>query len=310
MRYSIPFRQSPRIAVWKSALIRVFQQIDEKHLTLIAAGIAFYGILALFPAIAAIIALWGLIGDPTAILPQLEAFKGVMPGDVFEILSGQITALAETDGGALGWASRLSIMLALWSTRAGVAALMQGMNAVYEERNRQGLSQYLYAFLLTLALVTVALVAIGAIVFVPIILAFVPLGPTAELFLGAIRWIVAIAVLLAGAGVVYRYGPNRRAARLTWITPGAVLAVVLWGIASYGFSVYLSEFGNYNRVYGSIGTVIALLMWLFISGFLLLLGAALNAELERHTRPDSTVGRSRPAGKRGAQAADAFIDAN
>lgn len=275
---------------------------------LIAAGIAFFGILAIFPALAAIIALWGLVGDPQAILPVMERYQALLPADVYKILYDQITTLAATDQGTLGWTTSISILLALWSARAGVAALMQGMNAVYEERNRRGIKQYLMAFGLTIALVTVALTAIGAIVITPIVMAFLPLGPIAGLVLNIIRWTVSLFILLAGAGLVYRYGPNRRHARLPWLTPGAVCAVFLWAAASVGFSYYLANFGNYNEVYGSIGAVIALLMWLFISGFLLLLGAALNAELERHTEPDSTVGRPRPMGQRGAKMADSFVD--
>lgn len=274
---------------------------------LIAAGIAFFGILALFPAIAAVIALWGLIGDPQAVLPEIERYRFMVPGDIFAILSDQVTALADADEGTLGWATALSILLAIWSARAGVAALMQGMNAVYEESNRSGLRHYISAYVLTVGLVCVALLAIGTLVAVPIALALLPLGPAGEMMLEISRWCVAFALLLVGAGVIYRYGPNRRAARLPWITPGAVIAVLLWTAASFGFSVYLSNFANYNEVYGSIGAVIALLMWLFISGFLLLLGAALNAELERHTRPDSTVGKPRPLGQRGAQAADTYV---
>lgn len=299
-------KRSPK--VWWSIGKRVLDAIGEKRLSLIAAGIAFFGILALFPAIAAIIALWGIVGDPQAILPVMERYSVLLPADVFDIISGQITALAAADESTLGWTTLLSIFLALWSARAGVAALMQGMNAVYEERNRGGLAHYLTAFGLTVALILVALVAISAVLLVPAIMALVPLGALATVAVEVGRWLVAVGILFLGAGLIYRYGPNRRAARLPWITPGAVLAVFLWAGASVAFSIYLTNFGNYNEVYGSIGAVIALLMWLFISGFLLLLGAALNAELERHTEPDSTIGRDRPLGERGAQAADTYVE--
>ena len=298
--------RSPK--VWWSIGKRVLDAIGEKRLSLIAAGIAFFGILALFPAIAAIIALWGIVGDPQAILPVMERYSVLLPADVFDIISGQITALAAADESTLGWTTLLSIFLALWSARAGVAALMQGMNAVYEERNRGGLAHYLTAFGLTVALILVALVAISAVLLVPAIMALVPLGALATVAVEVGRWLVAVGILFLGAGLIYRYGPNRRAARLPWITPGAVLAVFLWAGASVAFSIYLTNFGNYNEVYGSIGAVIALLMWLFISGFLLLLGAALNAELESHTEPDSTIGRDRPLGERGAQAADTYVE--
>lgn len=298
----------PRLRIWFNVARRVWLQIDELHLMLIAAGIAFYGMLALFPAIAAIIAIWGVVADPAVVLPQLEYYRTVIPADAFELVAVQIEGLASAPAQTLGWASAFSFGVALWSTRAGVAALMMGMNAVYRERNRQGLAHYGYAIMLTVSLVIVALVAIAAIIVTPVIMAFVPLGPVAELAVETARWIVAIAVLLLGSGIIYRYGPNRRNARVGWITPGSVMAVALWGLASFAFGVYLAEFGRYNEIYGSIGAVVALLMWLFISAFLLLLGGALNAELERHTKPDSTVGPPKPLGERGAQAADTFIE--
>jgi membrane protein len=298
----------PSLRIWWSVAKRVFAQLDELNLMLIAAGIAFYGLVALFPAFAAIIALWGLFADPTDVLPQLEYYRLLIPTDAFDLLAGQINSLASADTGTLGWASTFSLLLALWSTRAGVAALMLGMNAVYRERNRQGFAHYGYALLLTGSLVIVALVAIAAIIIAPIVMVFVPLGPVAGVAAEAVRLLLALTVLMVGAGIIYRYGPNRQIARVGWITPGSVLAVGLWGFASWGFGIYLSEFGRYNEIYGSIGAVVALLMWLFISAFLLLLGGAVNAELERHTLPDSTVGPAKPLGKRDAQAADTYIE--
>jgi membrane protein len=303
------FRFPQRLRIWASIGKRVWLQLDELNLMLIAAGIAFYGMLALFPAFAAIVALWGLFADPAEVLLQFEYYRQVIPADAYELLAGQIETLASAEAQTLGWASTLSFGVALWSTRAGVSALMMGMNAVYRERNRQGLMLYGYALLLTVSLVVVALVAIAAVVVTPLVMAFFPLGPVAGIALEAARWALAVLVLMVGTGIIYRYAPNRRNARVGWITPGSVMAVALWGLASWAFGVYLAEFGRYNEIYGSIGAVVALLMWLFISAFLLLLGGALNAELERHTRPDSTIGPAKPLGERGAQAADTFIDA-
>lgn len=274
------------IPIW-GAGAGIVQRINDKRLSLIAAGIAFYGILALFPALAAIISLWGLVGDPGSILPQIEHFRGVMPEGVFGLLSRQINVLTWADQGSLGWATLVSLGLAIWSSRAGVAALINGLNAVYDAPNRGGISHYATALGLTVALIAVALCAVAAILVVPLILAFVPLGPAAEIALEVARWAMAVTVLMAGAGLVYRYGPNRKGRRLPWVTPGAVLAVLLWAGVSAGFSIYLSNFGNYNEVYGSIGAVIALLMWLYFSGLLLLVGAALNAEIESRAEETS-----------------------
>lgn len=254
---------------------------NEKNLGLIAAGVAFYAILAVFPGIAATIALWGIVGDPALALEQIVEFRALIPADVFALLSAQLQALATTDGLTLGWASILSFGFALWSARAGVAALMQGLNAIYDAPNRGGLSHYLRAFLLTLSLIGVVLTAMACIVIVPVVLAFLPLGPWANLGIEVLRWGVGIGVLLMGFAVIYRLGPNLEGQRQRLMSPGAIFAVVCWVAASTGFSIYLQNFGRYNEIYGSIGAVIVMLMWLFISAYLVLLGGALNAELSR-----------------------------
>lgn len=262
------------------ALRHVFRLMDEKNLSLIAAGVAFYGILAVFPGLATVIALWGVVGDPAAVAVEMAEFKAVLPVDVYTLIDGQLRALAQADGLTLGWASALSFALAVWSARAGVAALMRGLNAIYDVPNRQGLSHYTRALFLTFSLVGVAVVAIACIVLIPIVVAFVPLGAWYGTVLDGARWAIAIAVLMAGFSVIYRLGPNRASRPSRWVTPGAIFATICWARASAGFSIYLTNFGAYNEVYGSIGAVIAMLMWLFISAWLVLLGGALNAEIE------------------------------
>lgn len=276
-------------ALWWLAGRHVFRLMDEKNLGLIAAGVAFYAILAIFPGLAATIALWGIVGDPGLALAQLEEFQAVIPGDVYELLSAQLSKLSITDGLTLGWASVLSFAFAFWSARAGVAALMRGLNAIYDAPNRKGLSQYFRALILTGSLIGVLLVAMACIVILPIVLAFVPLGPWAGFGIEVVRWIVGIAVLLAGFALIYRLGPNLRGHRPKLISPGAVFAAVGWIGASVGFSIYLRNFGTYNEVYGSIGAVIVMLMWLFISAYLVLLGGALNAELARARRAKLSI---------------------
>ncbi|MEL6563216.1 MAG: YihY/virulence factor BrkB family protein [Pseudomonadota bacterium] len=276
-------------ALWWRAARHVLHLNEEKRLGLIAAGVAFYAILAVFPGIAATIALWGIIGDPALALAQMEEFQALIPADVYRLLAGQLVKLSTTDGLTLGWASLLSFGFALWSARAGVAALMQGLNAIYDAPNRSGLSHYIRALLLTLSLIGVLLVAMGCIVVLPVVLAYLPLGPWANLGVELVRWCVGIAVLVAGFAVIYRLGPNLQGARPRLISPGALFAVVGWLAASTGFSIYLQNFGNYNEVYGSLGAVIVMLMWLFISAYLVLLGGALNAELARARRAKHAI---------------------
>ena len=276
-------------ALWWRAVQHVLHLMDEKNLGLIAAGVAFYAILAVFPGLAATIALWGIIGDPALALEQLEEFRAVIPADVYRLLAGQLVKLATTDGLTLGWASVLSFGFALWSARAGVAALMRGLNAIYDAPNRTGLSQYVRALMLTGSLIGVLLVAMACIVVLPVVLAFVPLGPWAGFGIEVLRWVVGISVLLIGFAVIYRLGPNLTGKRPKLISPGAVFAAIGWIAASVGFSIYLRNFGTYNEVYGSIGAVIVMLMWLFISAYLVLLGGALNAELARARRAKLSI---------------------
>jgi membrane protein len=263
----------------KRLLGGVATQIGEKNLSLIAAGVAFFGMLALFPAMAAIIAIWGLMSDPHVLIEQLDLIRNLLPDEVVRLIENQINALSTTSGDRLGWAGLISTALAIWSARSGVAALILGLNAIHGRKNRNSLRHYLTALGLPVALLGVSFVPLSAVVIVPLIFAIVPLGPITALRVEAFRWGSASFVLMAGLAVIYRYGPNNRGERLRWITPGAVLAVALWAVASYGFSLYLTNFGNYNEVYGSIGAAVAMLMWLFISAFLILLGAVVNLQL-------------------------------
>lgn len=266
-----------RAALWEG-----FLQIGETNLALISAGVGFFGMLSLFPAIAALIAMMSLVSDPVVVLAQLEDMRGLLPDDVYEIFNTQIVSLVTTSPDTLGWAGAISIGAALWSARAGVAAMMTGLNAVHGEKNRATASHYVRALALTLALVSVGLVALVTLVVAPVILAFFPLGGIAAIVAEVLRWAIAVGVLLAGVSVLYRFGPNRGNLARRSIRPGAVVAVLSWAILSVAFSYYVANFGNYNRVYGSIGAVIAMLVWLWLSSFLILLGAVINAQVEKH----------------------------
>lgn len=302
-------RQEPIeiLKLYWSALKATVADIGEKNVGLIAAGVAFYGMLSLFPALAALVAILSLIADPAVVVAQLENMQGLLPDDVYKIIYVQIVSLVTTSSETLGWAGTVSVLAALWSARAGVGAMMIGLNSVYGERNRNTARHYFRALVLTFGLVMVGIIALVTVVIAPIILAFIPLGIFGTIVADLIRWTIAIMVLLAGIGVLYRFGPNRRAAKIGWLTFGAVFAVVAWAIVSIGFSYYVANFGNYNQVYGSIGAVIAMLVWLWISSFLVLMGASWNAQVELRIHPDTTVGRDRPRGNRGAQVADGFV---
>ncbi|WP_108260280.1 YihY/virulence factor BrkB family protein [Mangrovicoccus ximenensis] len=293
--------------VWTAALKGAFGQLDEKNLTLIAAGVAFYSLLSLFPAITALVSVWGVFADPVEIESQLTLLSQLAPQTAYELIAGQVAALVNAPPSALSWAGAASLVLALWSARAGVGAMTRGLNAVYGEKNRSGLGEIAVSLALTVLLLLLTAAVLALLVVLPVVLAFIPIGFLAELLVRSAKWAVAIGLIVLSLGIVYRIAPNRRAARVPWLSPGALLATGVWAVASLGFTVYLERFASYNEVYGSLGAVIALLMWFFISALVVLLGAAVNAELERHTKVDSTVGRPRPIGERGAEAADTYL---
>lgn len=268
----------------RSFSAKIWGILFSSDLDLIAAGVAFYGLLSIFPAVAALIAIFGLIADPTVVEGQLALLQDFIPADVYAIFSTQITRLLSAGGSTLGWATAISIGLALWSARNGVGALVRGVNAIFGTPARSGVRHLLVALLMTLALIGVAVIALGAVVVAPIALALLPDEANGARALVGLRWIVVLVVLMAGLGMLYRYGPNRTSGHLSWLTPGAIIALLLWFGASAGFSTYLSNFGRYNEVYGSLGAVVALLIWFYISAYLILFGAAVNVAFDQKGR--------------------------
>jgi membrane protein len=294
-----------RWADWRAILGRVWTRLGRDRLSLIAAGVAFYGMLAFFPGIAAVIGLYGMIADPAVIASQMELLASILPPDVFALIESQVDELLARQSTSISLAALLALAIALWGTRLGVASLMQGLSIAYNEPEDRGLiRQFLVAIALTGMLIALFLIAVVAILVVPVILDLVPLGALGGWAASLARWPILAAAMIAGLALLYRYGPNRSSARIGWVSWGAVIATLLWLIASIGFSVYVSHFASYNETYGSIGAVVGLLMWFWISAFVVLLGAELNAEMEHHTRPDTTVNGDQPLGQRGAWVAD------
>ncbi|MBT9386368.1 YihY/virulence factor BrkB family protein [Pseudooceanicola sp. CBS1P-1] len=262
-------------------LLAIGKQVGEINMALIAAGVAFYSMLALFPGIAAMISLWGLVSDPSVVVDELQLMQGIIPEQVYALVSDQVVKISSGSGSALGWTGIVSLSVAIWSARSGVASLMLGLNQIHGDPNRGSLKHYLTALLLTVALLGVGIVALGSVVIVPLVLKLVPLGMISSILIELVRWLAAVLALLMGLSLIYRYGPNSRGKRLKWATPGAGLAVTGWAIASFGFSLYLTNFANYNETYGSLGAAVAMLFWLYITAFLVLLGASLNVQLAR-----------------------------
>lgn len=293
------------LAAWRQVLGRVWQGIATHHLSIIAAGVAFFGVLAIFPAIAALIAAYGFLADPQNVAQTLDAVRPLLPGEVFSMIEGQVDTLVAVPSAGLGVASLVSFVLVLWSARAGTSALMEGMNIVYNEVDTRNIVvQYAISLALTLAFLAVAIVALFAVVAVPTVLNVIEIGALGRLVARAAPMAIVGAAILLVIGALYRYAPRRAPARKRWITVGAVLASLGWLAVSLALSAYFSRFPDFNRTYGSLGAIVGLLFWLYASAFVVLLGAEVNAQLELQTKHDTTTGRPRPMGERGAYVAD------
>ena len=292
-------------AGWLDVLWRVKDEISRDHVLLIGAGVAFYGLLAIFPAISALMAVTGLLYEPAELVAALEGVTAVVPPDVSEMLLEQAKAVAGSETGGLTLGLVISLGLALWSASAGVGSLMEGINVAYDERETRGFVK-LKAITLGLTLcmilgvVLAGLLAIG----IPIALSFLTWSPTMETLVRWLAYVPMALIVLVGIGVLYRFGPDRDAARWRWLTPGAVLALMLWLIASVGFSIYVENFASYNETFGSLAGVIVVLMWMWLSAVVILIGAEVNSELEAQTARDTTTGPREPMGHRGAVKAD------
>lgn len=290
---------------WLDILARVWTRMGTTNLGLLAAGVAFYGLLSVFPAITAGIALIGLAFDPAPLLEQSQWLLRMLPAEASRIIESQLASVADADQSALGIAALVSVGIALWSASNATASLIQGLNVIYEEQDERGfVVTRLITIALTLALIFGLALSITIIAAIPAALSFAISGSNAADVALLLRWPFLFAVGAAGIAVLYRFGPDRRNARWRWISPGSVLACLLWVAGTFAFSFYVQSFASYNETFGTLAGAIILLTWLWLSSFVVLLGALLDAELEAQTAEDSTVGSDRPMGERGATKAD------
>ncbi|WP_054006786.1 YihY/virulence factor BrkB family protein [Cypionkella psychrotolerans] len=267
-----------------AAILRYYRRTEQAELDLIAAGVAFYAFLAIFPAAAAIIAIWGFISNPSVIRDEIELLRGFLPHDAYSLIFGQVEALLAVPAGNLGLTTLLSTALALWSARAGVAALIRGLNAIHHLPNRSGHWHQLRAIVLTFVLVGLVLAALVMAVVLPVLIAYLPSAVPSSMLADSNLLLGIVAAVLA-VGLAYRLGPNYTSTKPPLLSWGLLVAVILWVLATRGFTLYLANFASYNRVYGSIGAVVVLLMWLYVSAYAVLLGAAVDAERNRNRRP-------------------------
>lgn len=267
---------------WRAVLWRVYQQLNDDRLLAVAAGVVFYGLLALFPAITAFVSLYGLFADPVTVSSHLAAVREVIPAGGYQILEQQVNRTAESGRTQLGLATLAGLAFALWSSNAGTKAIIDALNVVYGEKERRSFVWLtLVAFAFTLGGLAVLMLAVSGVVVVPLILSYLGVGFIGQIDL--LRWPLMLLLVLAGLTVLYRLGPNRNGPRGPWFSFGALVAAVLWLGVSALLSWYLSNFSNYNAVYGSLGAVIGMMMWMWVSAIIVLLGAELDAEITRET---------------------------
>ena len=290
---------------WKDILFRIWQNIGKDRVIVVAAGVTFYAVLALFPAIAALVALYGLFADPSTITSHLDSIAGLVPAGAIEVIRDQITRVASQGGATLGLTFLVGLLASLWSANAGIKSLFDALNLVYNETEKRSFV-WLNVISLTFTVLAIAfvLVAIGAIVVVPTVLNFVGLAGATEMLVKIARWPALFIVVSLALAFIYRYGPSREKPRWRWITWGSAFAALSWLAVSILFSWYAESFGNYNKTYGSLGAIIAFMFWIWLSIIVILIGGELNAETEHQTVRDTTTGKPKPMGARGATMAD------
>lgn len=290
---------------WKDILLRVYRSIPDDRIIALAAGVTFYAILAIFPALAALVSVYGLFADPGVIQHDLDALSSVLPPGVTEVIGDQMRRLVSHGQTTLGATFAVSLIFSLWSANSGVQALFDALNIVYHEREKRSYPRlYAISLAFTAGGVAFGVLAVVIVAVLPVALSYLQLASVTDVLLRVARWPVLLVLVALVIAMFYRYGPSRQKARWRWISWGSVLASLLWLGASILFSWYTTSLGSYDRTYGSLGTVIIFMTWIWISNIVILLGAELDAEVEHQTMRDSTTGRPRPLGQRGAHMAD------
>jgi membrane protein len=289
---------------WKDILLRVWKNIGEDRVMLVAAGVTFYCLLAIFPAIAALVAIYGFFSDPASISSQVDKLSGVMPGGALDVIRNQMNQVASQGPSKLGVAFIIGFLVSLWSANAGIKSILDALNLVYDEPEKRGLIRLnLLSLAFTVAAILFILVAIACIAALPAVASSQLQGATAVIA-QIVRWPILFIIIAVGLAFVYRYGPSRAEPQRRWITWGSAFASIAWIAVSLGFSWYAANFGSYNKTYGSLAAVVVLMFWLWLSAAIILIGAELDAEMEHQTVRDTTVGRGKPMGARGARMAD------
>ncbi|MEF2072213.1 YihY/virulence factor BrkB family protein [Consotaella aegiceratis] len=300
--------QSPSevpLAGWKDVLWRLYGEVSDDRVMLVAAGVTYYILLAFVPGLTAFISVYGLVLDPGTVSEHVSMLQGIVPGGGMEIIEEQLQRLVSQGDSSLSFALIISVGIALWSANAGMKALFEAMNVAYDEREERS---FIRLTAITLCFTLGAIVTIGVmlavVIVLPAALQFVGLGEGTEWLIRIVSYLLLFCLLSLGIAALYRWGPNRRDAQWRWITPGSLLSLIGTLIISILFTWYTANFGSYDATYGSLGAIVGFMTWMWISLILLILGGELNSELEHQTSADTTVGGDQPMGERGARMAD------
>jgi membrane protein len=290
---------------WREILTRLLRDIGRDNLSLMSAGVAFYALLSLAPGFTALIALYGLVFDTSEVQRQVQYIEGMIPAEARRLIADQLTHIVQASNSKLGLGLVVSLAIALWSANSGTSSLMSALNVAYAEEERRSLLHY-YAssLLLTLAFIVFGIASLLLVAVIPAVVGLLPFGDFGKTIVSWVRWPVLVVLFALGLAFIFRYAPCRREPRWSWVNWGALAATILWIGGSALFSFYVGEFASYDRTYGSLGAVVVLLMWFYLSAFAVLLGGELNAEMEHQTARDTTRPPRKPMGKRGAFVAD------
>ena len=267
---------------WGRILANVRREIDRDHIPVMAAGVAFYGFLSIFPAMSALISTYGLVADPAIIGKQVAGLADILPQAALELLTAQLHALIAAPREALSFGLIVSLLLTLWSAMSGAGTLMQALTVAYEEEETRGIfGFYGRSAALTIGVAGFGLVSLFLIAAVPIVINWLPFSNVVADTVALVRWPVLAGLVIVALGLVYRFAPARTVPQWHWFAPGTIAASLLWLIGSAGFSFYVARFASYDKTYGSLGAVVVLLIWLYVSAYIVLAGAELNSEVER-----------------------------
>jgi membrane protein len=288
---------------WKAVALRTREQFKSDNVTILAAGVAFYLLLALAPAMAAVLAVYGMVSDPADVASQLDSFSGALPTDMRDLLDQQLHTAAAASSSKLGLGLVIGIVAAVFAASKGARSMVQAVNIAYDEEETRGfVALRVLALAITLGFMVVIVVALLTLTVVPAIGDH--LGSGGRVTASILRWPILIVVMMAALSALYRFAPDRDDAKWRWVAPGTITAVVIWMLGSIGFTIYADHFGSFGKTYGALGAVVVLMLWLFLTAMAVLVGAEINGEAERQTVEDTTVGPTRPLGERQAYAAD------